>query len=122
MSVKDLSTPGDPLLTYSHHSELHILLHNDMPIGLRQEEGAAEGAAVRPRVIEGDVLKVNGTSQNILIGRPMPQQAVTEVFVEDGGNGVVVVEYLRERKRQTTRSIILFPTMQNRTEDIKTVK
>lgn len=84
-----------PRLTYSHHGELHLLLHEDVLVVLRQEEGAVDGAAEHPRVIEGHVENVDGSYLNVAGFRPAPLQAVAEVFVEDFGAGVVIVENLR---------------------------
>lgn len=84
--------------TFSHHNELHLLLHGDVFIVLCQEKRAVNGAAVCPRVIEGDIMHVNGSYLNISVHWPMPLQAVDEVFMEDVSAGVVVVEYLMGRE------------------------
>lgn len=54
-------------------------------------------AAVSPRVIEGDIVNVNGSYLNVAVRRPPPLQAVAEVFIQDVSTGVVIVEYLRGR-------------------------
>ena len=87
-------------LTCSHHAEIHLLLHSDMLFGHCQEEGAVEGASVCPRVIEADVVNVNGSYLNVAILRPMPLQTVAEILVQDVSSGVVIVENLREGKRR----------------------
>lgn len=58
-----------------------------------------EGAAVCPRVIEGDIMHVNSSYLNISVLCPMPHQAVTEIFMQDVSLGVVIVENLREGKK-----------------------
>jgi len=58
--------------TYSHHSELHLLLHSDVLIVLPQEEGAVDCAAERPRFIKGDVMDVNGSYLYVAVFCPMP--------------------------------------------------
>lgn len=55
-----------------------------------------EGAAVRPCVIDADVVDVNGSCLNVTASRPMPLKALAEVFMQDLGTGVVVVENLRK--------------------------
>lgn len=87
---------GAPHLTYGQHVELHLLLHSDMRLILRQEEGSLDCAAVRPRVIEGDIMDVNGSWLNVAVLGPLPLEAVAEIFVEDLASGVVIVENLRE--------------------------
>lgn len=91
---------GAPHLTYSHHAELHLLLHSDVLVVLRQEDGAVDLTEVRSRVIEGDVMNVNGSRLNVAVLRPVPLQAVAEIFVEDVGTGVVIVENLRARREK----------------------
>lgn len=41
-------------------------------------------------------MNVNGSCLNVSVLRPTPLQAVAEVFMQDGGAGVVIVEYLRD--------------------------
>lgn len=95
-----LSLPGKPPLTYSHHAELHLLLHGDFLVVQRQEEGALDGAAVRPRVIEGHVVNENGSSLNVIVEGPMPLQTLDEIFMEDVTTGVIIVENLGERRKK----------------------
>lgn len=63
---------------------------------MRQGEGAVDCAAVCPRVIEGDAMNVNGSCLNVAVLCPMPLQTVAEIFMEDVGIGVVIVENLKE--------------------------
>lgn len=46
-------------LTFSDHTQLHLLLHHHILFILRYKQGAVECAAVGPRVIECDVVQVN---------------------------------------------------------------
>lgn len=94
---------GARRLTYSHHAELHVLLHHHDVVVLRQDEGAVERAAVRPRVVVGNVMKVNGPGLNVSVGSPVPLQAAEEILVEDVSGGVVIVENLRKYTVETTR-------------------
>lgn len=94
---------GAPHLTYSHHAELHLLLHSDVLVVLRQEDGAVDLAEVHPRVIEGDVMNVNGSRLNVAVLRPVPLQAAAEIFMEDVATGVVIVENLRARRTKRKR-------------------
>lgn len=57
-----------------------------------------EGAAVRPGVVEGHVLDVNGTDLNVAVLGALPLQTLAEVLVEDKGGGVVVVENLQRNR------------------------
>lgn len=53
-----------------------------------------EGAAVRPTVIEGDVVQVNGSDLDVAGQGALPLQAAAEVLMEDVGSGVVIAEDL----------------------------
>ena len=96
----DTPSTGTPLLTYSHHAELHLLLHGDVLIVLWVEEGALDRAAVCPGVIVGDIVHVNGSHLNVTALCPMPLQTVIEVLMEDVRNGVVIVENLGEATKR----------------------
>lgn len=52
-------------LTFSDHAELHQLLHDYSYFGLQYKKGAMECAAVRPCVIERDIVQINSTDLNI---------------------------------------------------------
>lgn len=67
-----------------------------MHLILRQEEGPLDCAAICPRVIEGDIMDVNGSCLNVAVLRPAPLEAVAEIFMADLATGVVIVENLRE--------------------------
>lgn len=82
--------------TFSHHRELHLLFHNNILKIRLQDEGAVEGAAICPCVIEVDVMKVNGSYLNISVTCPMPLQTVAEVFMQDISLWVFIMEDLRE--------------------------
>lgn len=64
-----------------------------------------EGAAVRPRVVEGDVLDVNCTDLYVVVQRSLPLKAVVEVFVEDEGGGVIIMEDLGEDRKKKTEAL-----------------
>lgn len=91
---------GTPHLTYCHHVELHLLLHSHILIIHWKQEGAVDGATVCPRVIESDVVNVNSSYLNITVLCPMPVQTCTEIFVEDVGTGVVIMENLKVAKKR----------------------
>lgn len=105
------------VLTYSHHAELHVLLHHHDVVVLRQDEGAVEHAAVRPRVVVGNVMKVNGPGLNVAVGSPVPLQAAEEILVEDVSDGVVIAENLRKYTVETPRIYSSFFVINTRVEE-----
>lgn len=107
---------GARRLTYSHHAELHVLLHHHDVVVLREDEGAVERAAVRPCVVVGNVMKVNSPGLNVAGGSPTPLQAAEEILVEDVSGGVVIAENLRKYTVETTSTHTSFFVMNTKIE------
>lgn len=82
--------------TFSHHTQLNLLLHHHRLFVLRKEEGAVECAAVRPRVIEGDVVQVNSSDLDVSGKGSLPLQPASEILMDYVSSGVVITENLRK--------------------------
>lgn len=82
--------------TFSHHTQLNLLLHHHRLFVLRKEEGAVECAAVRPRVIEGDVVQVNSSDLDVSGQGSLPLQPASEILMDYVSSGVVITENLRK--------------------------
>lgn len=82
--------------TFSHHTQLNLLLHHHGLFVLRNEEGAVECAAVRPHVIESDVVQVNSSDLDVAGQGSLPLQPASEILMDDVSSGVVITENLRK--------------------------